>query len=186
MFGHLLSKERLPFAGGACLCWLAYLEGCFEVGRRAVRCSSRRTLPPCRLPPASRVSLSPPPSKTPHCLPKHPPLPPAAYFGSLLATLYVSFVMHSYVFSLLFCVAQVRLRGYFALEWCVCHVLPAPPAILCRGLLHACRWMRGWAAGLPCAGVHAPCPAALLELRMCRHHRLCCMPPSPPLHAHLC
>jgi hypothetical protein len=45
MFGHLLSKERLPFAG--------------------------------------------------------------AYFGSLLATLYVSFVMHSYVFSLLFCVAQV-------------------------------------------------------------------------------
>jgi hypothetical protein len=32
---------------------------------------------------------------------------PAAYLGSLLATLYVSLVMHSYLFSLIFCGAQV-------------------------------------------------------------------------------
>lgn len=37
------------------------------------------------------------------------PLCTAAYFGSLLATLYVSLVMHSYLFSLLFCGAQVGL-----------------------------------------------------------------------------
>lgn len=55
MFGHLLSKERLPFAG--------------------------------------------------------------AYFGSLLATLYVSFVMHSYVFSLLFCVAQVLTLVYYVASY---------------------------------------------------------------------
>ncbi|KAL4858460.1 Protein transport protein sft2 [Chlorella vulgaris] len=51
MFGHLASKERLPFAG--------------------------------------------------------------AYFGSLAATLYVSLVMHSYLFSLIFCAAQLITLVYY-------------------------------------------------------------------------
>ncbi|KAL4443703.1 hypothetical protein ABPG75_011440 [Micractinium tetrahymenae] len=55
MFGHLLSKERLPFAG--------------------------------------------------------------AYFGSLLATLYVSLVMHSYLFSLLFCAAQLVTLVYYVASY---------------------------------------------------------------------
>ncbi|KAL4447203.1 hypothetical protein ABPG77_007236 [Micractinium sp. CCAP 211/92] len=55
MFGHLLSKERLPFAG--------------------------------------------------------------AYFGSLLATLYVSLVMHSYLFSLLFCGAQLVTLVYYVASY---------------------------------------------------------------------
>lgn len=55
MFGHLLDKERLPFAG--------------------------------------------------------------AYFGSLLATLYVSLMMHSYLFSLLFCGAQLVTLVYYVASY---------------------------------------------------------------------
>ncbi|PSC72906.1 transport SFT2-like [Micractinium conductrix] len=55
MFGHLLEKERLPFAG--------------------------------------------------------------AYFGSLLATLYVSLVMHSYLFSLVFCGTQLITLVYYVASY---------------------------------------------------------------------
>lgn len=59
-----------------------------------------------RTAPRSHALPSPAPALT-HLLPPASAPAPAAYFGSLLATLYVSFAMHSYLFSLLFCVAQV-------------------------------------------------------------------------------
>jgi hypothetical protein len=37
----------------------------------------------------------------------------AAYFGSLVATLYASLVMHSYLFSLIFCGAQLVTLVYY-------------------------------------------------------------------------
>jgi hypothetical protein len=56
----------------------------------------------------------------------------AAYFGSLVATLYASLVMHSYLFSLIFCGAQVGggcVRGV-PQQSCMCspYRRPHPPA----------------------------------------------------------
>ncbi len=150
------------------------------------RCSS----PPCqsrRLPsglprwdPPS--SPAPPQASNPHVPAAPVPtfLPLAAYFGSLLATLYVSFVMHSYVFSLLFCVAQVRVpacwvvggylllhallhgRIYFAnapgawaapaLPWLLC--APAARPLWCSPAARLTCWP--WLLSACCQSTHPP------------------------------
>ena len=140
MFGHLLSKERLPFTAGA-LCVRGWMELCVRVcasvcevrgrvqaGRRAFwpgRSSCLDGLYKRRQGQRRRSSgylrriarCGPAPTHT--CHHRLPPLtpPPAAYFGSLLATLYVSLAMRSYLFSLVFCAAQLVTLLYYVASY---------------------------------------------------------------------
>jgi hypothetical protein len=99
MFGHMLSKERLPFAGG---------EPASVGNDRAARSTA---CPPASLAAPHELSSFLHSRVNPPSASSLAPLPCPAYFGSLLATLYVSLVMHSYLFSLLFCGAQVCWGG---------------------------------------------------------------------------
>ena len=159
MFGHLLSKERLPFAGGACPA-LKVCPGC-RCGLLGV-CGGPEvlvaTIAACIMAAADAICFLPglhPPCSPPHCSVSLPPAP-AAYFGSLLATLYVSFVMHSYIFSLLFCVAQ-------ASHYCQFGLFGADACVVASVRLYPARprdpW-RPWVRCLACSALRSMCPLA--------------------------
>lgn len=88
----------------------------------------------------------------------------AAYVGSLLGTIYAAIFMHSYLFSLLFCVAQVRADGARGKRGVSC---------VCAGLVRSARGPltgrsalfgmgRGTnASGLLCSNSQTPVPIPL-------------------------
>ena len=100
-----------------------------------------------------------------------PPPPPAAYFGSLLATLYVSLAMRSYLFSLVFCAAQLVTLLYYVASY-----FPggASGAQASAALCSVCR-------PLP-----SPLPAACFFTRKIAFNRAACLLPLPPPTRWLC